>query len=191
MKKEQSIIVSAALLVLMAALYRILPNRPLGFAPQIAMAVFAGSAVADKKLSFLLPLFSMLVSDIIYQVLFQYQLSPIPGFYDGQALNYALFAAITVIGFVVKKSNPIQILVGSIAGATLYFLLSNFVVWIGGGLDINNLAYPKTINGLVNCYAAAVPFFRGSLYGTLSFSALLFGGNYFISKWMQLNTIVA
>jgi hypothetical protein len=191
MKKDKSIIISFVLLVLMASLYRILPGRPLGFAPQIAMALFAGSIVKDKKFAFLLPLFSMLVSDIIYEVLFQYNLSPIPGFYSGQWVNYLLFAAITVVGFKIKQTNPVHILTGSIAGATIYFLLSNFTVWLGGGLDITNLPYPKTMSGLLSCYTAAIPFYKGSLYATLIFSGILFGGYFLINKYFIREPVVA
>jgi hypothetical protein len=183
MKNDQSIIVSFILLVLMASLYRILPGRPLGFAPQIAMALFAGSIVKDKKFAFLLPLFSMLISDIIYEFLFQFHISSVPGFYNGQLINYILFAALTVVGFAIKKTNPVHILTGSVAGATIYFLLSNFTVWIGGGLDITNLPYPKTFNGLLHCYTEAIPFYRGSLYATLLFSGVLFGGYFLINKY--------
>ena len=191
MKKETSIVVSFVLLVLMASLYRILPGRPLGFAPQIAMALFAGSIVKNKKFSFLLPLFSMLISDIIYEVLFEYSLSPVPGFYSGQFLNYLLFVGLTVVGFAVNQTKPIQILTGAIAGTTLYFVLSNFAVWIGGGLDIANLPYPKTMAGLLHCYAEAIPFYRGSLYATLIFSAVLFGGYFLINKYFLQKLVLS
>ena len=191
MKKENSIIISFVLLVIIASLYRVLPGRPLGFAPQIAMALFAGSIVKDKKFAFLLPLLSMLISDIIYEVLFQFKVSDVPGFYSGQLLNYALFAVLTVVGFAVKKSNPVQILAGSVAGTLIYFILSNFFVWIGGGLDIMNMPYPKTISGLITCYTAAIPFLRGSLYATLVFSGILFGGLAFINKYFVHKPLVA
>ena len=35
--------------------------------------------------------------------------------------------------------------------------------------------YPKTVAGLINCYVAAIPFFRNMLLGNLLYSALLFG----------------
>ena len=190
MKNNKSIIVSFVLLVLMASLYRILPGRPLGFAPQIAMALFAGSIVKDKKYAFLLPLFSMLVSDILYQVLFQFNVSTVPGFYNGQLINYVFFVALTVVGFAIKKTNPVHIIAGSVAGATLYFLLSNFAVWIGGGLNIANLPYPKTMAGLLNCYSEAIPFYRGSLYATLIFSGILFGGYFLINKYFIQKPVV-
>ena len=40
---------SLALLIVVGAVYRIIPDRPLGFAPQIAMALFAGAVIKDKK----------------------------------------------------------------------------------------------------------------------------------------------
>ena len=191
MKIDKSIIISFILLVVIASLYRIMPGRPLGFAPQIAMALFAGSIVKDKKFSFLLPLFSMLLSDIIYEVLFRFNISSVPGFYGGQFQNYVLFIAVTVIGFVIRKNSPLQIAAGSIAGATFYFIASNLAVWIGGGLDINNLPYPKTFEGLTSCFAAAIPFYQGSLLATLFFSTILFGGYYLINKTSVQKTAIA
>ncbi|MGG9971927.1 DUF6580 family putative transport protein [Ferruginibacter sp. SUN002] len=183
MKIDKSVIVSFILLVVIASLYRVMPGRPLGFAPQIAMALFGGAVIKDRKMSFLLPLLSMLISDVIYEVLFVAGISPIKGFYEGQALNYALFALITIIGFYIKKENVISIIGGALTGATVFFLLSNFGVWIGGGLDINNVPYPKTFSGLVYCYTAALIFYKGALLSTLFFSGILFGGYYLVNRF--------
>ncbi len=191
MKIDKSIIGSFILLVVIASLYRILPERPLGFAPQIAMALFSGSIIKNRKFSFLLPVLSMLVSDIIYEVLFRFNISSIAGFYDGQLINYILFAAVTVIGFFIKKENLLHIGAGSIAGATFYFIASNFVVWIGGGLALNNLPYAKTWDGLLSCFTAAVPFYRGSLFATLFFSAILFGGYFLFNRYYSPKHIIA
>jgi hypothetical protein len=61
---------SFLMLVVLAALYRAIPGRPWGFAPQFAMAIFGGAVIADKKLSFVLPLLSLLISDVIYEILY-------------------------------------------------------------------------------------------------------------------------
>ncbi|MEO6548452.1 MAG: DUF6580 family putative transport protein [Ferruginibacter sp.] len=187
MKIDKSIVASFVFLVLIASLYRIMPGRPFGFAPQIAMAIFSGSIIKDKKFSFLLPIFSMLVSDIIYEVLFAYNLSPIQGFYSGQLLNYTLFAAVTVIGFAIRKENLVHIAAGSVVGATFYFIASNFVVWIGGGLGMNNLPYAKTWEGLMTCFAAGIPFYQVSLYATLFFNTILFGGYFLYNRFAVHN----
>ena len=191
MKIDKSIIGSFVLLVVIASLYRIMPNRPWGFAPQIAMALFSGSIIKDKKFSFLMPLFSMLLSDIIYEALFYFKLSPIQGFYNGQWVNYLLIMAVTVIGFAVNKNKLFSILAGAVAGVSFYFFASNFAVWIGGGLGLNNLPYPKTLDGLSACLAAGLPFLKASFYSTLLFSAILFGGYYFMNKYWASKTVVA
>jgi hypothetical protein len=191
MKIDKSVVLSFVLLVLIASLYRIMPGRPLGFAPQIAMALFGGAVIKDRKLSFLLPVLSMLVSDILYEILFITNVFPVPGFYEGQLLNYLLFVAITVIGFSINSNKPLQILGGAIVGAGFYFIASNFIVWIGGGLDINNLPYPKTMSGLVYCYTAALPFFKGSLYASVFFSGVLFGGYYLLTKFFVKKPLLA
>ena len=182
MKIDKSIIVSFVLLVVIASLYRIMPGRPYGFAPQIAMALFSGSIVKNKQYSFLLPLFSMLLSDVLYEVLFQLKISAIPGFYGGQWINYLLFGAVTFIGFAVNQNKWISILGGSLAGVLFYFLASNVAVWMGGGLALNNLPYPKTFDGLLNCLIAGVPFMKNSLIATLFFSAVLFGSYYLLNR---------
>jgi hypothetical protein len=191
MKIERSILVSFVLLVLIASFYRFLPGRPLGFAPQIAMALFSGSIIKNKRYSFLLPIFSMLFSDILYEILFQYKISPIAGFYSGQVENYVLFASITLIGFLIQKNNWFQILAGGLSGTTFYFLTSNFLVWVSGGLGINNLPYAKTWDGLVSCYTAATPFYLGSLYATVIFSVILFGGFRLFSKHSVQSKVIA
>jgi hypothetical protein len=185
MKIEKSIAGSFLLLVLMASLYRVMPGRPLGFAPQIAMALFSGSIISNKKLSFLMPLASMLVSDVIYQVLFQFKLTPIQGFYEGQWVNYLLFVAITVIGFGINKNKWAHIFAGSIVGVLFFFFASNFAVWIGGGLGLNNMPYPKTIEGLDSCMTAGLPFLKGSLYATFIFSAIFFGSYHLLNKYLS------
>lgn len=190
MKIDKSLIGSFILLLLIASLYRIIPGRPLGFAPQIAMALFSGSIVKDKKFSFILPLLSMLLSDVLYEVLFQMKVAAIPGFYSGQWVNYLLFAAVTVIGFAINSNKPSTILGGSLAGVLFFFLASNFAVWIGGGLGLNNLPYSKSIEGLTACMAAGVPFLKGSLYATLFFSAVLFGGYYLFNKSLVGKTAI-
>lgn len=190
MKIDKSLVLSFVLLVIVCSLYRIMPGRPLGFAPQIAMALFAGSIVKNKKYSFLMPLLSMLVSDIIYETLFQLKISTIPGFYDGQVTNYILFAAVTVIGFWINKNNWLHVFAGSLIGATFYFVLSNFLAWTSG-LSLNNLPYPKTFAGLTECFTVALPFYKGSLAATVCFSAIFFGSYYLINKSAESRTAIA
>jgi hypothetical protein len=185
MKSSNNIAWSFLLLILIAALYRVIPGRPFGFAPQIAMAVFAGAVVKDRKWAFILPVLSMFISDLIYQLLYMRGLSAIPGFYEGQWQNYLLFALLVFVGFAVKKLNLVQIGLASVAAPTIYFLISNFLVWASNG-PIRGLDRPKTFNGLMLCYADGLPFYKWSIVATLAFSAILFGSDLFLRNYQAV-----
>ncbi len=173
MKLNKSIIFSLLALVILASLYRIFPNRPLGFAPQIAMALFGGSLfVNKKKWAFILPIGSMFLSDCLYQLLYLNDLTTIRGFYGGQWVNYLLFAGITFIGFAVKINKVPNIIAGILAAPTAYFIISNVLVWVNGG----GYHRPKTTEGFVQCFVDALPFYQGSLIATAVFGGILFGG---------------
>lgn len=188
MKLNKSVLIAFGLLILSASLYRAWPGRPFGFAPQMAMALFAGSMIKDKRWAFILPLLSMLLSDALYQVLFINGLTEIEGFYTGQWVNYLLIGGLTVFGFLLKKISVLRVTMFSLAGSILFFLASNFMVWFGGG----GLGRPKTFDGLMMCYYDGLAFFRdyglvhgfyGNLFiGDLFFCGILFGTYYLIHR---------
>lgn len=182
MKLNKTNLLILLVLIIVAALYRIWDTRPMGFAPQIAMALFAGSVSKDKRLAFLFPILSLFISDLLYQFLYLQGLTSIKGFYSGQVVNYILIASVTIIGFFINKNRIGQIFIGSVAGAVYFFLVSNFMVWTGGGLDINNQPYERSFNGLLLCYAAALPFFKWSLLSTLIFNGVFFGSYYLLGR---------
>lgn len=182
MKLNRSNLLVLFILILACALYRVWDSRPMGFAPQIAMALFAGSITKDKRFAFLFPILSLFISDLVYQLLYTQGLSTIKGFYSGQWQNYLLIASITIIGFFINKNKIGQIFIGSLAGAVYFFLISNFMVWIGGGWDINNQPYPGSFNGLMLCYSEALPFFKWSVLSTLVFNGIFFGSFYLLGK---------
>lgn len=179
MKLNRSLIISIVLTVFLSAIYRAMPNRPWGFAPQFAIGLFAGALfVKDKKWAFIIPLISMFLSDLLYQALYVNGLTEIQGFYSGQWQNYLLFTGLTCFGFLLRNGKPMQVLLGSLASPTTFFLVSNFMVWSGGG----GLNRSKTLEGLIQCYTDALPFYGNSLIATVVFSAILFGGHYLLTQ---------
>ncbi len=184
---NRNVVTSLILLVVVASLYRVIPDRPDGFAPQYAMAIFGGALFRkNKSWAFMLPLLSMFFSDALYQVLYVAGFTTRQGFYSGQWENYLLFALLTTIGFLVKKINVLNVLLASLAAPTAFFVLSNFMVWLGGG----GLERPKTLGGLMMCYNDALPFYPNSLYATVFFSAILFGGWYLMGKQWYKTAVV-
>jgi hypothetical protein len=61
----------------------------------------------------------------------------------------------------------------SVAGAVLFFVVSNLGVW---ALGIFFPIYPMTLAGLLECYVAAIPFFWNTLLSDPLYAAVLFGG---------------
>ena len=89
---------------------------------------------------------------------------------SGYLITWAWYAAVCLIGSsLLRKVTVLRVLTGVFASATSFFLLSNFVVWIGGGL------YPRTAEGLAACFAAAIPFYANDLISTGLVAAALFG----------------
>ncbi|HTE26988.1 DUF6580 family putative transport protein [Flavitalea sp.] len=188
MKLNKSLIWTFIAIVAVSAIYRIIPNRPEGFAPQMALALFGGAIIKDKKWAFALPLFSLFISDLLYQVLYISGMTDRQGLYAYQIPMYLCFAAITLFGFLLKKITFLKVAMFGTAGSVLFFLLSNLFVLIGGfGFE-----RPKTFNGLMLCYNDALLFYRdyglipgfygNVLIGDLFFTGLIFGGYYLVRK---------
>lgn len=183
MKQNKSVLLAFGLLIITGSVF-----RAAGFAPQIAMAVFGAAIIKNKKLAFILPLLSMLLSDVFIEILYRNGLMNYGGFYagqtffDGQVLNYSLLAGLTFVGFWARNLNWSRIAGATIAAPVIYFLLSNLFVWIGGA----GYGRPHTFSGLMLCYEDALPFLRTSLMYTVLFSSLLFGA-YFLTQRFVLH----
>ena len=182
-------LLALVLLIVCTAIFRMIPYEAragiLG-APQIAMAVFAGSVVAQKRWAFALPIFSMFLSDVVMQVIHWSNPAMMPGFYEGQFVNYLLVASLTVIGFFISKRNVLEIGAGAVAAPSVFFILSNFAVWAGNG----GLKRPKTMEGLLQTLADGLPFYKIDIASCLVWSAVLFG-SYFLLTSSAKKTAVA
>jgi hypothetical protein len=173
MKLNKEIVIALIIMIVTSALYRVLPGRPFGFAPQIAIALFSGSLfVKNKHYAFLLPLISMFLSDLMYQVLYVNHLSSIQGFYEGQLENYLLIAATAIFGFGLQTNNVSKFVGNFIAAPTVFFLISNFMVWASFG----GYQRPMTASGLMQTMVDGLPFYGYSVAGTFVFGAIMFGG---------------
>lgn len=147
--------------VFAAALSRLLPHFP-NVTPIAAIALFGGTYINRKSLAFILPIAALFISDLFI------------GFYPEMYAIYLSFAITVGLGYILrKKTNLTTTTVASLASSVLFFLLTNFAVWMSAGF-----AYPMNSNGLILCYEAALPFFRNELFGTLAYNTLFFGALY-------------
>jgi hypothetical protein len=146
------------ILIVLAALSRILPH-PYNFTPVGALGLFAG-AYAGKPWAWLVAPVALLLSDLVI------------GLYNPvvMACVYLGFAAGGWLGrrFLVKRRTPWWVAGTSVAHAGVFFIVSNFGVWLAG-------YYSRTVEGLVQCYVMALPFLANTLLGDLFYAAALFG----------------
>lgn len=144
-------------IVLTAALLRFLPHPP-NMTPIAAIALFGGAYFEHRFLAFLIPFAALFLSDMLL------------GFQAHWVSVYFSFAGVVGIGRLLRtRENFAMMVAASVASSVLFFVMSNFSAWL---LAKPNL-YPPTLEGLVLCYTAAIPFFGNTLLGDLFYMGLL------------------
>ena len=139
-------------LILILALSRLMPH-PDNFTPIIALAIMSSYFFRNVNISYTIMLFSMLLADFFI------------GFYSHMLFVYlSLFLIVLIFFKISKKINYKNLFIFSFFGSVIFFLISNFGVWLVGNL------YERNINGLIECYFMAIPFFKNTITSTLIFS---------------------
>lgn len=167
---KQNIIVGS--IIVLAGLSRLWLHIP-NFTAIGAMCLFSGAIMTNRFSGVFAPLLALLVTDGIMAL-------QNGGLYADYLtgseiwINYLLFATYAGFGLLMRQSNSFLKNAGGAIGASVaYFLLSNFHVWLTG----HGMAYPRSFAGLMECYAAGLPFFRGTFFSDMLFSATFFGLN--------------
>ncbi|EMI57479.1 DUF6580 family putative transport protein [Rhodopirellula sallentina] len=158
---SQATLVGAAVVVAVAS--RLLPHPP-NFTPMAAIGIFAGAVCLRPAIAAAVIVGSMLISDMFL------------GFHPLMPVIYGCLLMNLVIGArFVRGANGLsmnaascgRIVTGSLIGSVLFFLTTNFAHYVS--------FYPPTLEGLVACYTAAIPFFQFTLSGDLVYTGVLFG----------------
>ena len=141
--------VSLAIFVALAA-SRFVPHPP-NFTSLLALSFYVPALLGSRYIPALI--LSFVITDIFI------------GFHS---LIIFTWGSVIIIGFVSKylASSILSRIFGALLGAVLFFLITNFGAWVLG-------AYGHTINGLLQCYIFAIPFFTYSLISTFVFSAII------------------
>ena len=137
-------------IVIALAASRFIPHPP-NFTSLIALSFYIPALLGARFLPALLVsfIFTDLIIGFHSTILFTWGSVLIVGFlssYFNRSLNYRL--------------------VGVMGGATMFYLITNFGVWSGG-------SYGYNLEGLINCYFLALPFFGNTLISTIIFSVII------------------
>lgn len=161
----------AAVLIGFAVLMRLgeplLLGRLTNFAPMTAIALLAGAAYSRRSVALAVILAATAVSDLLVNPILHGIAAP---WYDGWYWQYISYAMITLVGRgLATRHSTLRVAFGAVSASMLFFVVSNFGVWASTGL------YPKTAEGLVECFLMAVPFYQPTIAADLFFSVVLFG----------------
>ena len=161
MKKNTYMTISI-ILVALALFSRIIPHAP-NFTPLISIVLVSSMLFKGKKY-ILIPILGLFISDVLLDIFYL----------DGYLFSYLFFSTyaslilIFAISFKFKNSPTLKnITIHSFLGAFLFFITSNFSVWLLGG-------YSYDFSGIITCYMMAIPFFKNTLLSTLIYSFILF-----------------
>lgn len=157
-------------LVVLAALWRLLPIGGMNFAPIGAMALFGGACFASRRAAFLVPIAALMLSDIALNA-GRYGANPLASFSTMSLVTYVPMIAVVGLGLLLRnrKRSPLNLALFSLGGSVVFFVVSNFV-WLFFDPELTVSAA-----GLARCYAQALPFFKNTLLSDACFNAALFG----------------
>ena len=141
-------------------LFRVIPHPP-NFTPVIALSLY-------------LPFFFGLWS-IPFFILGFALTDYFIGFHTLLIWTWSSLALVGLLSQLAK--GKVTRLLLAFTGALIFFLISNFGVWLTSSF------YESNIQGLINCYVMAIPFFTNTLISTIIFGGLieiLISSKYFV-----------
>jgi hypothetical protein len=156
----------AYLLLLVAVLSRLLPHAGWwNFTAVGGALLYFGARRPWRKM--LAPLAVLMAADY-YLTVYSYHYS---FRWESYLPTWGWYVAAMALGLILLRSRTtfVRVAAGALLGPTSFFVLSNYAVWIGGGM------YPRTLAGLGACYVAALPFYRNDLLSTALVAGLAFG----------------
>ena len=129
--------------------------------PLAAVAVMGGLLFANWRWAVLLPVTALTLGNLLL---------PTYGSLAQLLAVYACWILPVVLGrWLRRQETGSRLIACGLLPAICFYLVTNFVVWCDGR------TYSTTWTGLLECYTAALPFFRTMLAGDLCYLALCYG----------------
>ena len=135
---------------ILLAVSRFIPHPP-NFTNLLALSFYVPLFLGISFIPIII--FSFLVTDLYF------------GFHSSLFFTWGSVALIGYLSLYFKSSTAKRFL-GVSSAAILFFIVSNFGVWVSGG-------YGYTMAGLINCYILAIPFFWGTLFSTIIYAIII------------------
>jgi hypothetical protein len=145
----------AIILVLLGAASRLL-HLPPDIAAVTGVTIFAGFAIRNVWLALVVPVAAMALADVVLR------------WYPDIVFTYAGMAAgVFLARGLLHPLTPVRLIGTTFLASLAFFVLSNLGVFLSG-------YYGFSLEGLVACYVAALPFWQNSLIADFTSTALVF-----------------
>jgi len=147
--------------ILVAVIGRLVIHIP-DVTPLTSLCLLAPT-VFSKRNSLLIIFCSLLLSDLCLHFIFHYAVLG-----SWTLFNYSGWSAVVLLGVLfAKKPTVFRALSFTVYGSLIFWVWSDFGTWCTSTL------YAHTINGLMDCYIAALPFLRDAITGSLIWTGVL------------------
>lgn len=170
--------IPALILILAAAAYRVVTGLAIysgttwlsNFAPFTAVAL-CGAVFFPPKFKFTIPLSALFISDLILNVYYD-----APLFEPLIICRYLALGLVGWLGLTIARKGSLKVLlVASLVGSTLFYVVTNVFSWL------SDPGYAKDLAGLIQALTIGLPqygatptwmFFRNSVLSDLIFTGL-------------------
>ena len=142
-------------LIFVGVVSRLIPHPP-NFTSVNSIALLGGCFLGSRILSLGTVFSVLMLTDLIF------------GHHSTMIFVYGAVSLIVCLGF--RFRNGISLYNApliSFAASSLFYLISNFGVWLSSGM------YERTLHGLTLCYVSALPFFGYQVLGDMSYGVVL------------------
>ena len=143
--------ISLGIFIALAA-SRFIPHPP-NFTTLLALSFYVPALLGVRYLPILI--LSFIITDLII------------GFHGVTLFTWGSVALVG-LGSRFFTKDILNRISGSLLGACLFFIITNFGVWSLG-------SYGYSLNGIISCYTLALPFFGYSLISTFIFAVVIEG----------------
>jgi hypothetical protein len=158
-------ILIGVILIITASMCRV--YQPIyNFAPIVAISLFSGYVFKNKKTAISIALIASLLGDLLISYINKY-----PLFHNTFAFVYGSYILIALLGNKLynAKLNWNKLAILGVSSSLLFFIITNLGVWLVGNI------YNKNIDGLIDCFVAAIPFYKHSFLSDLIYIPVIFG----------------
>ena len=126
--------------------------------------------MVQKSIGIIMPLAIMLVSDLII------------GLHGLMFWTYGSIFLITLFSYQYIKKKFINVIKLSLVSPILFFIVTNFGVWL------TSTTYSSDLSGLMTSYTMGLPFLANSLISTILFSSCFYAIYYSFTRQSELES---